>query len=180
MLPDRLLRAGSSQTGNGQNGALCGLHNSLVGVLHAGLHGGGKALAGGLLCALEALGDAAEQQRKDDARVAPGAPQQRGGGDVGSLGQRGIFGALQICDCVVERHAHIRAGISVGYGEDVQLVDMVLVDFNGGRSADYHAPECRSVDCLSQMSSLRYAPTTMESIKTLTVRTVVSVVFSTM
>ena len=70
--------------GHGENGALGGLHHGLVGRLHAQGQGLGQMLAVDLLAALKTFCDTPEEQRKDDARIAPGAPQQGGGRRFGN------------------------------------------------------------------------------------------------
>ena len=88
------------------------------------------------------------------ARPAPGAPQHSGGGDVGGLGQGHIPGLAQILGGGVESHGHIGARVSVGDGEHVQLVDFLLVDFNGCGSGEQHLPVGSAVNGQFQIYSL--------------------------
>ena len=134
------------QAGDGQDGALGGLHDGLVGGLDARSQRGGKVAAVGLELALERLGKAAEQQGQDDARVASGPAQKRGSGHIGGLGKRHVLCAAQLGAGGVQRHAHVRAGVAVGDGEDVQLVDLLLIQVDLGSGGEHHPGKYRAVN----------------------------------
>ncbi len=109
--------------GHRQDGALGGLHDGLVSGLHALLQSQDQIVGAGLLLALQGLGEAAEQQAGDDARVAAGAPQHGGSGGLGGLAHGAVSAqSFQLADGSAHRHAHVGAGVTVGHGEDVQLV----------------------------------------------------------
>src|SRR5699024_1843484 len=42
-------------------------------------------------------------------------------------------------------HAHVGAGVAVGHGEDVELVDGFFISFNGSGGGEKHSPVCRTV-----------------------------------
>ena len=90
ILCGKVARGVRREAGDGEDRALGGLHDGLIGGLDAGGQRGGKIAAVGLLHALERLGKAAEQQREDDAGVAARTAQQRGGRDVGGFGERDV------------------------------------------------------------------------------------------
>ena len=134
--------------GHGQDRALRRLHHGLVGRLDAAAQGHRQLLARAGLYALQGLGEAAEQQREDDAGIAARAAQHGRSRDIGGLRQRDAARLAQIgCRCV-QRHAHVRAGVAVGDGEDVQLVDLLFVDLDGGSGAEDHFLKGRSVNGL--------------------------------
>ena len=76
-----------------------------------------------LQCPLQAL----EEQRQNHARVAPGAPQCGGSGGLGHGVQLGAVHTPQIVGCGVDSHGHIRAGVAIGYGENVQFIQILLL-----------------------------------------------------
>ena len=109
--------------GNGQDGALGGLHHSLVGTFHALFQRGNDILDPGSLFAVQRLGEAAEQKAGDNAGVAAGAPQHSGGGSLGSLRHGAVVGqSFQLAHGGANGHAHVGAGITVRDREDVQFV----------------------------------------------------------
>ena len=109
--------------GHRQDGALGGLHDGLIGGLDALFQGDDQVLGAGLLFALQRLGEAAEQQAGDDARVAPRAPQHGGGGGLGGLAHGAVVGqGFQLGHRRADGHPHVGAGIAVRHGEHVQLV----------------------------------------------------------
>ena len=112
--------------GHGEDGALGGLHDRLIGGLHPERQGCRQIGPIGFLPALEPLGEAPEQQGQDDARIAPRAPQQSGGRRVGGFADRGIVQAGQLPRRGRDGHGHIGAGVPVGHRENVQLIDRLL------------------------------------------------------
>ena len=142
----QIARGVCREAGDGQDRALGGLHDRLIRGLHARSECGGKILAVGLELALERLGKAAEQQGQDHARVASCAAQERRGRLVSGLGECNAVRLAQLCAGGRERHAHIRAGVSVRDGEDVQLVDLLLVQVDLGSGGEHHPAERRAVN----------------------------------
>ena len=111
------------QPGDGEDGALGGLHDRLVGGLHAHLQRRGQVGGGGGGLALQRLGKAAEQKAGDNAGVAAGAPQHGGGGGLAGLAHGAVVRqGLQLTAGGAHRHAHVGAGIAIGDREHVQLV----------------------------------------------------------
>ena len=134
------------QTGDGQHRALGRLHHRAVGGGHALLHGGGQRRTVGLGQALQGLGHAPEQQGQDDAGVAPGAPQQTPGGDLGGVVDGGGLGLVQLGAGGLDGQVHIGAGVAVRHGENVQVVDGLLLSGNAGRAEQHHILEGGAVD----------------------------------
>ena len=151
VLPGGLGGLGGSQTGDGENGALGGLHDGLVGGVHAALERLSPHNAVGLGLALQGVGDAPHQQGQDDAGVASCAPQHGGGSGLGGLLQGGVLHLAQVCGGGVDGHGHVGAGVAIGHGEHVQVVELLLVDFNGCGGADDHSAKIGAVDNLFQI-----------------------------
>ena len=112
-----------SQAGDGQNGALGGLHNGFVSSLNAHLQGVGQVFGAGLILALQGLGEATEQQAGNDAGVAAGAAQHGGSSGLAGFGHgAGVGQSLQLAAGGADGHAHVCAGVAIGHRENVQLV----------------------------------------------------------
>ena len=104
---------------NGQDGALHGLGNGLVGCGHAAGHRLFEMLDVGLFQAFHPLCDAGEDTAQDHARVAAGAHQHSLRYGCGRVAQQpGIDAAARL-----DGHIHIVSRVSVGNGEDIQVVD---------------------------------------------------------
>ena len=117
-----------SDSGHGEDSAFRGLHYSLVGLVHAQLQRGHQVFGGDLLLALQALGDAPEQQGQNDAGVAPGAPQHGGSRLFRCLGSVGrVVQLLHFLRRGANGHGHVGAGVAVGHGENVQLVHLLFI-----------------------------------------------------
>ena len=111
------------QAGDGQNGALGGLHDGLVGGLDTLLQRGGKVGGGGLGLILQRFGEAAEQKACDNAGVAACAAQHGGGSGLAGFGHgTAVRHGLQLGAGCADGHAHVRAGITVRHGENIQLI----------------------------------------------------------
>ena len=126
-----LARRSGGQAGDGEDGALGGLHHGLVGGLHALVHGPGELLGPGAFHALEALGDAPEQQAQNHAGVAPGAPQHGAGHAVRRGGHVVKVPLAKLGGGVVDGKPHVGAGIAVRHGEHVQIVDGLDLGLQG-------------------------------------------------
>ena len=112
-----------SHAGDGEDGALGGLHNGLVSALNALLQGLHEVVGTGFLLAFQRLGEAAEQQAGDDAGVAARAAQHGRGSSLGSLADGAVVvQSFQLTDGGADGHAHVGTGVAIGDGEDVQLV----------------------------------------------------------
>ena len=112
-----------SQAGDGQNGALGGLHNGFVSSLNAHLQGVGQVFGAGLILALQGLGEATEQQAGNNAGVAAGAAQHGGSSGLAGFGHgAGVGQSLQFAAGGADGHAHVCAGVAIGHRENVQLV----------------------------------------------------------
>ena len=73
-----------------------------------------------------------------------------GCGDGGSLLQRGILGLAQVvCSCI-DGHGHIGAGVAIGHGEHVQVIQLLLVDFDRRSRTEHQAAKISAVNGLSQ------------------------------
>ena len=114
----------------------------------------GKLFAVTFLHALQALGDAAEQQGQNYAGIAPRTAQHGRCGGVGDFCQGQSVQLLQLDGCIEQGHAHICARIAIGYGENIQFVDRLLVVFHNGSRADQHFLQKLSINSISQHGHL--------------------------
>ena len=74
-----------------------------------------------------AFAQAAQNLRRDDAGVAAGAHERAVGDGLADFGTGSADGQLgQVRNDRLKRQRHVRAGVAVGHGEDVQAVDLVL------------------------------------------------------
>ncbi len=116
--------------------ALDGLADSLEGDLDGATEGEGN-IGGrnGLVGRDKALGHAAQNLRRDDAGVTAGAHEGAVGDGAGNGLHIGISGkGGKLLSHRGERERHVGAGVAVGYGEDVELVDLLGLVGNGSRS----------------------------------------------
>ena len=149
----KLRRGGRGHAADREDGALGGLHDGLVGRLDAGGEGGGKLLRVCRLQALQGLGNAAEQQRQNDAGIAAGAAQQRV--------RRALARRADLLERLlrerdgggVHGQAHVGAGIAVRHGEYVQIIDGLLVLFQCRVRAQEHFLKRGGIDPFSQNSA---------------------------
>ena len=117
------MRDGRADAHDRQNGPFLGVLNGFVGFFDAALEGGLDLAGVRFLQAFEPAGNAPEEQRQDDAGIAPrGAEELRR-----DLCRNGFYGKIRIGQGVDRRdgHAHVAAGIAVRDGIDVQMVDLV-------------------------------------------------------
>ena len=116
--------------------ALDGLADGLEGDLDGATEGEGD--VGGrdrLIGRNETLGHATQDLRGDDAGVAAGTHQGAVGDGAGNGLHIGISGkGGKLLGHRGERERHVGAGVAVGYGEDVELVDLLGLVGNGSRS----------------------------------------------
>ena len=116
--------------------ALDGLADSLEGNLDGTTEGEGN--VGGrnrLVGRDKTLGHAAQNLRGDDSGVTAGTHQGAVGDGAGDGLHIGIGGkGGKLLGHRGERERHVGAGVAVGYGEDVELVDLLGLVGNGSRS----------------------------------------------
>ena len=124
--------------GDGEDGALCGLHDCLVGGDDACVQTVGQVDAVYGILVLQGLGEAAEDEGEDDAGVAPGTPEHGRGIHGNGLTHGGGVLLLELSGCGADGQAHVGAGVAVGHGEDVELVDLLLFCIQGGGGMDDH------------------------------------------
>ena len=142
----------SRQTGNGQHRALGRLHHSAVGSGNALLHGGGQCRAVSFGETLEGLGHAAEQQGQNDAGVAAGAPQEPPGRYLGGVVNGGRLGFFQLGAGGLNGQIHVGAGIAVGDGKDIQVVDGLFLPRNAGSAEEHHLLKGGTADFLYHLA----------------------------
>ena len=115
-----LLRCFCRLTDHRQNGALRRLHNRFVGCVYALAKGSGHGSTVRFFHAAQRLGKAAEDQRKNDAGVAPGAPQQgRGTAGRGFLHRAVLRQHCHFLGGSADRHTHICTGVAVRHRKNV-------------------------------------------------------------
>ena len=89
----------------------------------------------GLIGRDEALGHAAQDLRGDNARVTASAHEGAMGDGAGDGLHVSVGGKRrELLGHRGERERHVSAGVAVGYGEDVELVDLLGLVGNGSRS----------------------------------------------
>ena len=113
----KVLRRGGGHAGNGEDGALGGLHDRVVGGIHALAQRLRKVVGGAGVPALEGFGNAAEQQRENNSGISSRSAKQSGGGAFGDLAHAFRPFAAKLGGTGGERHAHVGAGVAVGHGE---------------------------------------------------------------
>ena len=92
-----------------------GPHQTLARIRHRGLDRG------------EAVGEAPHQLAQDDSGI-PSRPQQCAVGERGDAVAHASRGLLRKCsDRRLEREEHVGAGVAIGHGEHVELVDLASV-----------------------------------------------------
>ena len=144
-------RGGGGQTRHREDGALGRLHDGLVRRVHAVGHSPGKFDGPGGLRALEALGDAAEEKRQNDAGIAARAAQQGGGDAVRRLVHGDEAALAQLSRRVAESQAHVRAGVAVGNGEHVEFVYLLYIRPERRVRTQYHLFERGGINIIFQL-----------------------------
>ena len=119
-----------------ENRALDGLTDGLEGDLDGAAEGEGDVGGrNGLVGGDKALGHTAQDLRGNDAGVTAGAHQGAVGDGAGNGLHVGIGGkGGELLGHRGERERHVGAGVAVGYGEDVELIDLLGLVRNGSRS----------------------------------------------
>ena len=149
-MPGEFDRAARRDARDGEDGALGGLHDGLVGRVDAGGHGLGEDQGIRRAEALELLREAAEEQAQYDAGVAPRAAEHGPGRAVGG-GAEGVEVALgELRGGRAHGEGHIRARVAVGDGEDVELIDELPVLFQRGARREDDVAEQRRIDVFFQ------------------------------
>ena len=151
-----LLRGGAGglggQAGDGEDRALGGLHDGLVGGVHALLHSGGEGARVRLVQALELFGNAAKQQAQNHAGVAARRAQQGGGHAVSRGGDGGKLILPQLHGGLFHGQAHVGAGVAVRNGKNVQIIDGLDIGLQRGIGAQDAFFEGRGVYHISQVT----------------------------
>ena len=142
----------SRQTGNGQHRALGRLHHRAVGGGNTLLHGGGQRRAVSLGETLEGLGHTPEQQGQNDTGVAAGTPQKSPGRYLGGIVNGGGLGFFQFSTGGLNGQVHVGAGIAVGNGKDVQVVDGLLLSCDAGSAEEHHLLKSGTADFLYHLA----------------------------
>ncbi len=158
VVPGRLESRVGGLPNHGQDRALDRVADRRVGQLRSAGEGLGKIGTAHLALALEGLGQTATDLRGDHARVAPGShqgPQAERGRD---LFGRAVHDELGFLEGDPDGGQHVRAGIAVGHGEDVELVDLVDVAFEVGDGCPEGEQETRPVGDSSRARSGRGPP----------------------
>ena len=186
---DRILGGGGggslgAHAGDGQHGALSGLHHRFVRGGDPHLKRLGDVGGRGLLLAGKGLREAAEEQRGDDPAVAPRAPQHAGGGGLaGGLDGAVVGQRREIPLRRADGHAHVGAGVPVGHREDVQLIHLTALVGDAVRAADHAVSQNRTFYHLVSTPNLSLCRSicqqTMSSTETLILRTFRPVASST-
>ena len=124
-----------------------------VGSGNALLHGLGQQGAVGGVVALEDLAHAAEQQGQNDAGVAPGAPEQAGGRQLGGLVHGGGLGLAELVHRRLDGQGHIGAGVAVGHRKYVQVIDGLFLRGDAGGAEGDHLLEGAAADLICHVCS---------------------------
>src|SRR3990172_6103257 len=151
---------------DGEDRALDRLRHSLVGGFAPAVEGVCEVEAVEAALALQAGRHAAEDLREDDARVPPGAHQGTEGDGLGYARHMSLLARerARLLDRGPQGGQHVRAGVAVGHGEDVEGVDLVLVQREvgdrGTKAVEEGAPvtgppaHCLAVSTVSVVSAV--------------------------
>ena len=128
----------------GQNGALGGGHDGLVGILGGAAESRREILEADGVLALKATGHAVDELGEDDTGIAAGRQQDRPGEPLHI-----VANTAQVLGHSVQAAAegvhHIGAGVAVGNGEHIQVVDGVAVLFQITVAAHIHGVQSGAV-----------------------------------
>ena len=116
----------ASRLGNGgddgEHGPFDGIRHRLVGVLPCQIAGTSEVVALTVGLPIEPLGEPLEELREDDAAV-PASTHERAGVEGGCHFGHGRSGQTpQIVNTALHGEVHIRAGVAVGHGENVEAL----------------------------------------------------------
>ena len=148
-------RRGGRHACNRENSTLGRLHDRLVGCIDTVIHSGGKFLCADGLHALESARNSAEQQGQDNSGVASCAAQQCACNAVGSRIHGIVFLFSELGSCGIHGKTHIRAGITVGNREHIQLVYHLCIFCKCRIGAKNHVFKRRGINVISQRKHLR-------------------------
>ena len=135
---------------DGEDRALDGVHDRLVGGIAGGGQGAGQVGPAGRRRPAQALAQPPQHLGEDDARVAPG-PHQRPVAD-GLAGGRHVVGAfVEAGHHRLQGEGHVGAGVAVGHRVDVEPVEPVLVGPQGVTEADDAGPQVLGVEPVERL-----------------------------
>ena len=132
--------------GDRQHRALDGVDDGRVGLFDAGAERFREGAGVGFGDPLEAVGEAAEELREDDAGVAPRPHQHAPGDRLGDDADRRFVDRRDGFRARGHGRRHVGAGVAVRDREDVQFVDAVDVVAQLDRAVGHHALEQAAVD----------------------------------
>ena len=112
---------------HGEDRALFGLHNRLIGHLRARAQRLGEQIGVHFLRAFQALGKAAQNLAEDHARIAARAAQRALGRAIRHFVHAGERAVAQVFHGGIHGLAHIGSRIAIRHGEHVQRVDAFTV-----------------------------------------------------
>lgn len=112
---------------DGEDGAFDRLHDAAVGGVGGGLEGVGQIGGVERFFALEAFGQPAPYLAEDDAGVAARAHERTVGQLFGDLTHVLFFAVLHTAVSRLHRQQHVGAGVAVGYGEDVEGINVLVI-----------------------------------------------------
>ena len=143
-------RAARRHAGDGEDGALGGLHHGLVRRVDAGGHRLGEEAGVGRVAPLELLREAAEEQAEYDAGVAARAAQHRARRAVRRRAQRVEVALGELRRRGAHGQGHVRARVAVRHGEDVEIVNELPVLLQRRAGADDYVAEQRRINLFFQ------------------------------
>ena len=133
---------------DGEHRALDGVGDGLVGVFPCEIAGAGEVLSSAVGIAVKTLGEALEELREDDAAVAASAHERAGVEDRHGLGGGGSVQPAEVFKAALHGEVHVRAGVAVGDGEDVERVDGFGIGAEGGPGRREHGREVGAVETI--------------------------------
>ena len=145
-----ILRSFGSHPGNREDRPFRRLHDRFVGGVDPVMECAGKFRCSGRLQPLEAFGNTAEQQRKNNAGVPSCTPQQCACHTVRRSGNGVKAAFAQLGGSILHGQIHICAGITVRHREDVQLVDLLNIRMKGCFGTENHLFKSSGIDKISQ------------------------------
>ena len=150
-----LLRLVGDDAGDGEDGALLGLHDGLVGGVRALAHHLRQQGHVDLVMAGQRPGEAAQDLAEDDAGIAARALQRAAGHRVRHVRNAGVALGIHLANRGGDGLSHVGAGISVRHGEYIQGVDALAVLRQQRRAGGEHLLEHHAVDLLCHLHFLQ-------------------------